>query len=102
MSDDRGFGGAAVLLAFLLGGAFGALATLLYAPESGKRARVRIRRFTDELQERALDVAEEVRDRVEDAVDQGREAVLSAFGAGEGGLPRERGKRAQPFLLRGG
>jgi len=90
MSDDRGFGGAAVLLAFLLGGAFGALSTLLYAPESGKRTRVRIRRFTEDLQERALDVAEEVRDRVEDAMDQGREAVLSAFEAGKDAFQRER------------
>ena len=92
ISDDRGFGGAAVLLAFLLGGAFGALSTLLYAPESGKRTRVRIRRFTEDLQERALDVAEEVRDRVEDAVDQGREAVLSAFEAGKEAFQRERDK----------
>ncbi|MGH7426166.1 MAG: YtxH domain-containing protein, partial [Candidatus Methylomirabilales bacterium] len=64
----------------------------LYAPESGKRTRVRIRRFTEDLQERALDVAEEVRDRVEDAVDQGREAVLSAFEAGKEAFQRERDK----------
>ncbi len=92
MSDDRGSGGAAVLLAFLLGGAFGALTTLLYAPESGRRTRVRIRRLTEDLQERALDVAEEVRDRVEDAMGQGREAVLSALEAGKEAFQRERAR----------
>jgi gas vesicle protein len=92
MSDDRGSGGAAVLLAFLLGGAFGALTTLLYAPESGRRTRVRIRRLTEDIQERALDVAEEVRDRVEDAMGQGREAVLSALEAGKEAFQRERAR----------
>jgi len=92
MSNDRGLGGAAVLLAFLLGGAFGALTTLLYAPESGRRTRVRIRRLTEDLQERALDVAEEVRDRVEDAMGQGREAVLSALEAGKEAFQRERAR----------
>lgn len=92
MSDDRGSGGAAVLLAFLLGGACGALTTLLYAPESGRRTRVRIRRLTEDLQERALDVAEEVRDRVEDAMGQGREAVLSALEAGKEAFQRERAR----------
>ncbi len=92
MSDDRGFGGAALALAFLLGGAFGALTALLYAPESGKRTRVRIRRLTEGLQERAGDMAEEVRERVEEAVDQGREAVLSAFDAGKEAFQRERSR----------
>lgn len=92
MSDDRGIGGSALALAFLLGGAFGALAALLYAPESGRRTRVRIRRLSEGLQERAVDAAEEVRDRVEDAVDQGREAVLSAFEAGKEAFQRERAR----------
>ncbi|MFQ5848060.1 MAG: YtxH domain-containing protein [Candidatus Methylomirabilales bacterium] len=92
MSEDRGFGGAALTLAFLLGGAFGALVALLNAPESGKRTRVRIRRLTDDLQERAVDVAEEVRERVDEAVDQGREAILSAFEAGKEAFQRERTK----------
>lgn len=90
MSDDRGFGGAAIALSFLLGGAFGALAALLYAPESGRRTRVRIRRLTEDLQERAVDAAGEVRERVDDAMDQGREAVLSAFEAGKDAFKRER------------
>lgn len=92
MSEDRGFGGSALALAFLLGGAFGALAALLYAPESGRRTRVRIRRITDDLQERAADVAEDVRERFDEALDQGREAVVSAFEAGKEAFQRERAK----------
>lgn len=92
MSEDRGFGGSAIALAFLLGGSFGALAALLYAPESGKRTRVRIRRLTDDLQERAADMAEDVRERFDEALDQGREAVVSAFEAGKDAFQRERAK----------
>jgi gas vesicle protein len=92
MGNDRGFGSAAIVLAFLLGGALGACAALLYAPESGKRTRVRIRRFTDDLQERAVNAAEEIRDRIEDAIEQGREAVLSAFEAGREAFQREKEK----------
>jgi gas vesicle protein len=90
MSDDRGFGGSALALAFLLGGVFGALAALLNAPESGKRTRVRIRRLTEDLQERAGDVAEDVRERVDEALEQGRDAVISAYEAGKEAFQRER------------
>ena len=96
MSEERGFGGAAIALAFLMGGAFGALGALLYAPESGRRTRVRIRRLTEDLQERAVDVAGEVRERVDDAVEQGREAVLSAFEAGRDAFKRERERLTTP------
>lgn len=92
MSNDRGFGAAAIALAFLLGGALGVCVAMLYAPESGKRTRVRIRRFTDDLQERAVHAAEEVRDRIEEAVEQGRDAVLSAFEAGREAFQREKEK----------
>ncbi|MFQ5657322.1 MAG: YtxH domain-containing protein [Candidatus Methylomirabilales bacterium] len=92
MSDNRGSGRGAVLLAFLFGGAFGALAALVYAPESGRRTRVRIRRLTEDLQERAVDVAEDARERVEEAVDQGREAILSAYEAGKEAFQRERAR----------
>jgi len=92
MANDRGFGGAAIALAFLLGGALGACCALLYAPESGKRTRVRIRRLTDDLQERAVHTAEEVRDRIEEAIEQGKEAVLSAFEAGREAFQREKEK----------
>lgn len=92
MSENRGLGGTAVMLVFLLGGAFGALTALLYAPESGRRTRVRIRRLTEDIQERAGDVAEDVRERVDDALEQGREAVISAYEAGKEAFERERAR----------
>ncbi|MBW8058598.1 MAG: YtxH domain-containing protein [candidate division NC10 bacterium] len=83
MSDYRGFGGAALTLAFLFGGTLGACFALLYAPESGRRTRERIRRQTEGLRERAVDVAEDVRERVDELLEQGQEAVPSTFEAGE-------------------
>jgi gas vesicle protein len=90
MSEDRGFGGSALALAFLLGSTIGALSALLYAPESGRRTRVRIRRLSEDLQGRAGDVAEDVRERVDEALEQGREAVISAYEAGKEAFQRER------------
>lgn len=90
MSEYRGFGGSALTLAFLLGSAIGALSALLYAPESGRRTRVRIRRLSEDLQDRAGDVAEDVRERVDEAIEQGREAVISAYEAGKEAFQRER------------
>ncbi|MCZ6480484.1 MAG: YtxH domain-containing protein [candidate division NC10 bacterium] len=83
MSDYRGFGGAALTLAFLLGGPLGVCFALLYAPESGRRTRERIRRQTEGLRERAVDVAEDVRERVDELLEQVQEAVPSTFEAGE-------------------
>ena len=70
MSEYRGFGGAVLALAFLFGGAVGACFALLYAPESGTRTRERIRRHTEGLREWAVDVAEDVRERVGEASEQ--------------------------------
>ncbi len=61
MSEYRGFGGAALALALLVGGTLGACFALLYAPESGTRTR----------------------ERVDEASEQGQEAALSTFEAPE-------------------
>ncbi|MCZ6479165.1 MAG: YtxH domain-containing protein [Candidatus Methylomirabilales bacterium] len=72
MSEYRGFGGAALALALLVGGTLGACFALLYAPESGTRTRERIRRHTEGF-----------RERVDEASEQGQEAALSTFEAPE-------------------
>ncbi|MFQ5840106.1 MAG: YtxH domain-containing protein [Candidatus Methylomirabilales bacterium] len=90
MANDRDEGGASLFLAFLLGGFLGACMALLYAPESGKRTRVRIRHLAEDFRERATDTAEEIRDRIEDALDQGKDSVLSAYEAGREAFMRER------------
>lgn len=101
MSEDRGYSGAAVALSFILGGAMGAFLTLLYAPETGRRTRERLKDLAAEARERTLDAAEDVRDRVEEIIDQGRslldekKSVLSAaYQAGREAFQRERDRTA--------
>ena len=43
MSEERGYSGAGVALAFILGGVLGGCLALLFAPESGRRTRERLR-----------------------------------------------------------
>ena len=110
MSSERGISGSAVVLAFLLGGALGAGLALLYAPESGKRNRERLRRFAEEAQEKtgaavkefrekAEDRARDWRDRVEEVVTVGKELLeekkdllTSAYEAGKETFLREKQK----------
>ena len=65
---------------FLLGAMVGAGIALLAAPEAGTRTRRKIRRVAGELRESAGDqwddLAEEVKDRVDDAVRGARKRFL--------------------------
>src|SRR5574341_2029478 len=97
MSEERGFSAASVALSFILGGALGACAALLLAPEPGRKTRERLREFAGEARERALDAAEDVRDRVEEVIDQGknlleekRGVLTAAYEAGRDAFHRER------------
>ena len=97
MSEDRGFSAASVALSFILGGALGACAALLLAPEPGRKTRERLRGLAAEARERTLDAAEDVRDRVEEVIDQGRNlleekrtAFSAAYQAGRDAFQRER------------
>jgi gas vesicle protein len=72
MSSERGISGSAVVLAFLFGGAAGAILALLYAPESGKQTRVRLRRFAEEAQEKAENAVKEFQEKAENAVKEFR------------------------------
>lgn len=103
MSEDRGFSAASVALSFILGGALGACAAFILAPEPGRKTRERLREIAAEARERTLDVAEGVRDRVEDVIDQGRglleekkTAFTAAFQAGRDAFHREREQLQNP------
>ncbi len=96
-SDNRGFSAAAVALAFILGGAMGASLAMLFAPESGRRTRERLRDLAADMRDRTLDLSEDLRDKAEDAIERGREAldekksILSAaVQAGKEAMQRER------------
>ena len=59
-SDNRGFSAAAVALAFILGGAMGASLAMLFAPESGRRTRERLRDLAADMRDRTLDLSEDL------------------------------------------
>jgi gas vesicle protein len=97
MSEERGYSGAAVALGFILGGALGASLALIFAPESGRRTRERLRDLASEVRDRTLDLSEDLRDKAEEAVERGREAyeekrsiVSAAVQAGKEAVQRER------------
>jgi gas vesicle protein len=97
MSEERGTSGAAIALSFILGGALGASLALLFAPESGRRTRERLRDMAADVRDKTVDLSEELRDKAEDAVERSREAleekksILSAaVQAGKEALQRER------------
>jgi gas vesicle protein len=57
--------GGTFISGFLIGGAIGAVAAFLMAPQSGEETRMQIRARSDELREQAAARYEEVRERVE-------------------------------------
>jgi gas vesicle protein len=97
MSEERGYSGSAIALGFILGGALGASLALLFAPESGRRTRERLRDLAADMRDKTIDLSEDLRDRAEDAVERSREvleekkSILSAaVQAGKEAMQRER------------
>ncbi|MFH2069887.1 MAG: YtxH domain-containing protein [Elusimicrobiota bacterium] len=61
--SDRNSGEA--ILSFLLGGLIGAAVGLLFAPKPGRETREKLKVLIDELGEKAEDIFEEGKDKVE-------------------------------------
>lgn len=59
-NDDK------TILAFLLGGAIGACIGLLFAPQSGKETRKKIKIFFDDIGEKTGELIEEGKEKVEE------------------------------------
>ena len=80
MDHDREVHSVTFVSGFLLGAMVGAGIALLAAPEAGMRTRKRIRRVAGELKNSAgdhwEDLAEDVKDRVDDAVRGARKRFL--------------------------
>jgi gas vesicle protein len=97
MSEERGCSGSAVALGFILGGVLGASLALLFAPESGRRTRERLRDLAADLRDKTIDLTEELRDKTEDALERSKETIeekrsilSAAVQAGKEALQRER------------
>lgn len=84
MSDRNGVG--LFFIGFILGGLVGALAALLYAPQSGEETRVLIKDKSIELRDKAQQTAEQARTRTNEFVQQvkvqGQTALESMRGNG--------------------
>jgi gas vesicle protein len=79
MSDRDEFG--AFLVGFIVGGLSGAVAALLFAPQSGEETRALIKDKSIELRDRAQVTAEEAIARAEVVVDDVRERSKGAMDA---------------------
>lgn len=73
MENGRNVGG--VLLAFLAGGAVGAVLGLLLAPSSGAETRQKIKATSLDVRDKALEKVETVKTEAADVVERGREKV---------------------------
>ncbi len=97
MSEERGYSGAGVALAFILGGVLGGCLALLFAPESGRRTRERLRDLAADVRDRTIDLSEDIRDKAEEALERGKDIleekksmVSAAVQAGKEAMQRER------------
>jgi gas vesicle protein len=97
MSEERGYSAASIGLAFILGGVLGGCLALLFAPESGRRTRERLRDLAADVRDKTVDMSEELRDKAEEALERGREVfeekksiLTAAVQAGKEAVQRER------------
>jgi gas vesicle protein len=98
MRDD-GYSSGSVLLSFLLGGVVGAGLALLFAPQSGRETRQKIRELADDVKEKTTDYAQQAKEKVSSLVDEGKgyydekKSILkSAVDAGKEAYEKEKEK----------
>ena len=97
MSDERccsGSGG--ILLAFLAGGLFGAGLALLYAPASGRETRERIGGLAEDLKKKTEEWTGDVKQKVEQFIDEERSVIKSAYDAGREAMAKEKARFENP------
>ncbi|MDH4233133.1 MAG: YtxH domain-containing protein [Nitrospirota bacterium] len=101
MRDD-GYSSGSVLLSFLLGGVVGAGLALLFAPQSGRETRQKIREMADDVKEKTSDYVHEAKGKVSSLVEEGKgyydekKSILkSAVEAGKEAYEKEKEKYAK-------
>jgi len=98
MRDD-GYSSGSVLLSFLLGGVVGAGLALLFAPQSGRETRQKIRELADDVKDKTTEYAHQAKEKVSSLVDEGKgyydekKSILkSAVDAGKEAYEKEKEK----------
>ncbi len=94
---DEGYNSGSMLLSFLFGGIVGAGLALLFAPQSGRETRQRIRDFADDVREKTTDYIDDAKSKVTSFVDDGKgfyeekkSLIKSAVDAGKDAYEKEK------------
>ncbi len=78
MSSEARVNGFALVMTFCLGCLVGAICSLLYAPQSGRRMRKQVRRASGDAQKRLVETANRAKNTVNELVDQSLERINEA------------------------
>jgi gas vesicle protein len=97
--SDEGYSSGSVLLSFLLGGVVGAGLALLFAPQSGRDTRQKIRDLADDVQEKSTEYVKQAKEKAASLVEEGKgyydekKSILkSAVEAGKEAYEKEKEK----------
>ncbi len=82
-------------MAFLAGGLIGAGLALLYAPVSGKEARVKISDVLEDMKKRSEGFGGDIKKKVESFMEEEKAIIKAAYDAGREAMTREREKYAK-------
>ena len=101
MKDD-GYSSGSVLLSFLLGGVVGAGLALLFAPQSGRETRQKIKDLADDVKEKSAEYVNQAKEKATSLVEDGKgyydekKSILkSAVEAGKEAYEKEKEKYAK-------
>jgi len=99
---DEGYSSGSVLLSFLLGGVVGAGLALLFAPQSGRETRQKIKDLADDVQEKSAEYVSQAKEKAASLVEDGKgyydekKSILkSAVEAGKEAYEKEKEKYAK-------
>ena len=81
-----------VFVAFLAGGLIGAGLALLYAPVSGKEARVKISDVLEDMKKRSEGFGVDIKKKVDSFMEEEKAIIKAAYDAGREAMTREREK----------
>ncbi len=101
MRDD-GYSSGSVLLSFLLGGVVGAGLALLFAPQSGRETRQKIKDLTDDVRDKSAEYVNQAKEKATSLVEEGKDfyeekksILKSAVDAGKEAYEKEKEKYAK-------
>ncbi|PIV42300.1 MAG: hypothetical protein COY75_03610 [Nitrospirae bacterium CG_4_10_14_0_8_um_filter_41_23] len=99
MREEGGYSTGSIFVSFLLGGIVGAGFALLFAPRSGRETRERIKEIADDVKVKAKDYVEDAKGKVTSTVEKGKgffeekkSAIATAIEAGKEAYDKEKEK----------